>query len=397
MKTKELFSLGDLYISDFVQKGELTKERYPLSLVMDEDGAVRLPHHIPINKMFGKYWYRSALNGSMKAGLKDIVESIVSIVKPGKKWLDIASNDGTLLSYVPEYYYKIGIDPCEDSFLNEARLNSDLIIQDYFKAELMEGKKADVITSIAMFYDVVDRGQFLEDVYEVLEDDGVWVLQQSYTPLMIQQVAFDNICHEHFYYYSLFNLKKLLERHGFKVMDCQFNEINGGSFRLYVMKDVGNVQRFSSQPYRDVCKVRIDSVLAYEKELKLDEVETWDKFYTDICKLKTDVVNFILTEKAKGKTIYGYGASTKGNTLLQFFGLTSEHITAIADVSEYKHGLYTIATDIPIISEQEMRAAKPDYLLILPWHFISNFIERESLLRSQGTKFIVPCPKLQIL
>jgi NDP-4-keto-2,6-dideoxyhexose 3-C-methyltransferase len=214
---------------------------------------------------------------------------------------------------------------------------------------------------------------------------------------MIQQVAFDNICHEHFYYYSLFNLKKLLERHGFKVMDCQFNEINGGSFRLYVMKETADVSKFSSQPYRDVCKVRIDSVLAYEKELKLDSFETWDKFYSDICKLKTDVVNFILTEKAKGKTIYGYGASTKGNTLLQFFGLTSEHITAIADVSEYKHGLYTIATDILIISEQEMREAKPDYLLILPWHFISNFIEREKELRLSGTKFIVPCPKLQVL
>ena len=231
----------------------------------------------------------------------------------------------------------------------------------------------------------------------MLDDDGLWVLQLSYTPLMIEQLAFDNICHEHVYYYSLFNLKNLLEQNGFKIMDCQLNDINGGSFRVYAMKDTGNIKTFGTQPHRDICKFRVESLLEYEKTLELDSTKTWMEFFDRINGLKEITLDFIKNEKAKGKVIWGYGASTKGNTLLQYFGLNATLIDGIAERSPYKFGLKTVGTGIPIHSEDEMRKANPDYLLVLPWHFISEFVDRERDFLINGGKFIVPCPKFEII
>ena len=218
--------------------------------------------------------------------------------------------------------------------------------------------------------------------------------QCSHLPLY--NSAFDNICHEHVYYYSLFNIKSLLERNGLKVVDCQLNSVNGGSFRVYVKKQ-GHEHNFHTQPYRDVASFRVNSILEYEKTLGLDKVETWTKFYDDIIELKETTVDFIKTAKKLGKTVWGYGASTKGNTLLQFFGLDHTLIDGIAERSPYKWGLKTVGTKIPIYSEDEMRKAKPDYLLVLPWHFISEFVKREKDFLINGGKFIVPCPKFEII
>lgn len=396
---KKLIDLGKLFISDFLRPGQKQEyEPQELALVMDEDGAAHLTKHVPVNLMFGKYWYRSGTNNSMRKSLKNVVDSILEVthVKEGV-WLDIASNDGTLLSLIPKSFWRIGIDPCEDSFLTEARKHG-YIVQDYFTKEAYPiPEKADIITSIAMFYDVSKRDKFLEDLKYCLKDDGIWVLQLSYTPLMINQLAFDNICHEHYYYYSLFNLKKVLEKAGFKVMDCTLNEVNGGSFRLFVMKYGANEDKFASQPVRDVCKVRVESLVKWELSQGLDCFNTWNDFYNKIEDLKKEVVTFLRTEKAKGKTIWGYGASTKGNTLLQYFGIDYTLLTAIADRSEYKKGTYTVGTCIPITDEEEMRKTQPDYLLILPWHFITEFKERENQYLLKGGKFIVPCPKLKII
>ena len=399
---KELLTLGEIYVSDFLKEGEKSKTgKSELKLLLDDDGCVHLSTPTPVNRMFGKYWYRSGTNDSMKKGLKDIVDSILYVTKldVGDVWLDIGTNDGTLFNYVPKDFITVGIDPVEDSFKEEAEKVCDLFIQDYFSAKVFKKhyQRAKVVTSIAMFYDIVEREKFLADINEVLDDNGLWVLQQSYTPLMIKQLAFDNICHEHYYYYSLFNLQRLLEKNGFKVMDCQVNDINGGSFRLYVMKHNADERYFASQPYRDCCRLRLDSLLDYEKTLELESRWTWFDFYQDVSKLRDNILTFICGEKQRGKIIYGYGSSTKGNTLLQYFELDSTLITAIADRNPYKVGLRTVGTDIPICSEEDMRKAQPDYLLILPWHFITEFREREREYLAKGGKFIVPCPKLQII
>ncbi len=402
---KDLFTLGDLYVSDFIKDDQTPRgERVEMKLVMTEDGNVKLSKSAPLDTMYGTYWYRSGTNATMKQELKEIVDSILKIkkLKDNDLWVDIACNDGTLLSFLPSNLIRVGIDPVDDSYKVESQKNANLIIQDYFSAKTFKeskfgGLKAKVITSIAMFYDLEDPDSFIQDIKEVLDDNGIWILQLSYTPLMIKQMAFDNICHEHIYYYSLFNLKSLFERNGFKIMDCQLNDVNGGSFRVYAMKQSGDHKTFSSQPHRDVCNMRLDSLLAYEKTQNLDQSETWVNFFHDIEALKEKTVSFIKTERAKGKTVWGYGASTKGNTLLQYFGLDHTLIDGIAERSPYKFGLKTVGTNIGIYSEDEMRRAKPDYLLILPWHFLTEFIEREKQFLIEGGKFIVPCPKFEII
>lgn len=403
---KNLFTLGELYVSDFIKDNEPPRGgKVEMKMMLEEDtGAVRLEKCAPLDSMYGKYWYRSGVNQTMKNELSSIVSSIRSVIKLNENdiWVDIACNDGTLLSYIPSNIIRIGIDPVDGSFKKESEKYADLIIQDYFSYESycqskFSKQKAKVVTSIAMFYDLDDPQKFVDDVYKILDDDGVWVLQLSYTPLMIKQMAFDNICHEHVYYYSLFNMKNLLEKHGFKIVDCQLNDINGGSFRVCAMKDTANPKSFSTQTYRDVCEFRIKSLLEYEQTLNLDKVETWQHFFSQINALKETTLAFIKAEKAKGKTIWGYGASTKGNTLLQYFGLDNSIIDGIAERSMHKWGLKTVGTNIPIYSEDDMRKAKPDYLLVLPWHFIGEFVEREKQYLIQGGKFIVPCPKFEII
>jgi len=310
-------------------------------------------------------------------------------------------NDGTMFDYMPKNIIKIGVDPCDDSYKKESEKRANLIIQDYFNyynySKTKYGKlKAKVITVIAMFYDLDRPSDFLYGVNKALDDDGLLVMQMSYTPLMLKQLAFDNIVHEHIYYYSLFNIKNILEKSGFSIVDCTLNDINGGSFRVFAKKK-GFECNFHTQPYRDVANFRVNSLLEYEKTLKLDSEETWLDFYKRINELKETTVNFIKQEKEKGKTIYGYGASTKGNTLLQYFGLDNTLIDGIAERSTYKWGLKTSGTNIPIYSEEEMRKAKPDYLLILPWHFINEFKEREKDYLIGGGKFIVPCPKFEVV
>ena len=403
---KELFSLGNIYVSDFVKDNEDPRgDKIELKLILEEStGAVKLDKCAPLDNMYGKYWYRSGINHTMKKELSGIVTNILELVKLNENdiWVDIACNDGTLLSYVPKDFIRIGIDPVDDSFKRESEKHADLIIQDYFSYNVFSrskfgSHKAKIVTSIAMFYDLENPESFIDDVNKILDDDGLWVLQLSYTPLMIKQMAFDNICHEHIYYYSLFNINVLLESRGFKIVDCQLNDINGGSFRIYVMKSSSDIAKFSTQPNRDVCNFRVRSILEYEKTLKLDSEETWINFFKDINELKDKTVKFIKDEKEKGKIIWGYGASTKGNTLLQYFGLDNTLIDGIAERSFYKWGLNTVGTNIPIYSEDDMRKANPDYLLVLPWHFINEFKDRESDFLKRGGKFIVPCPKFEII
>src|SRR3990167_5152521 len=394
---KELFSLGKIYLSDFLKDGEEpTTEKVELKLIMDDDGLVRLEKTAPMNKMYGKYWYRSGINSTMKEALKDVVDSILKIqlLKHDDIWLDIACNDGTLLSYVPEKCLRIGIDPADDSYMKESYKHGE-IIQDFFSAKIFkdtyENRKASVVTSIAMFYDVPDPKQFIKDVYDILEDDGLWVMQLSYTPLMIEQMAFDNICHEHIYYYNIKTLMKLFSTY-FQIEDLDINNINGGSIRLYLRKFNPNISS-----YNTVNSLRIKSLIHYELNNHYNKEEKWISWFEEIEALKEKTVSFIKQAKSEGKTIWAYGASTKGNTLLQYFGLDNTMIDGIADRNPDKHGLRTIGSNIKIYSEEVMRIAQPDYLLILPWHFIKEFTERESEYLRKGGKFIVPCPSFQII
>lgn len=402
---KELFNLGKLYVSDFLKSDE--DPRHPpaeLKLLMEDDGFIHIESRPPLHTMWGKYWYRSSISNTMVAELKSIVESITSLIKLKENdlWIDVASNDGTLLSFVPKNLIRVGVDPADDTFKIEAEKQANVIIQDYFTAKTFKKSKfgnlrAKVLSSIAVFYDLEKPEEFIKDVAEVLDDNGLWVLQLSYAGLMHKQLAFDNCMHEHWSYVTFKVLKNLFEKNGFQIVDCQLNDINGGSFRVYAMKQNADLTKFGTQPYRDVAKFRIDSLLEYEKTLKLDEVETWENFYKDILKLKEQVLTYVKQAKAEGKKIWIYGASSKGSVLCQFFGLDNTLIDGAAERSVAKWGLRTVGTNIPIYSEDEFRKANVDLAIVLPWHFISEFIEREKEFLDRGGKFLVPCPKFEII
>jgi hypothetical protein len=403
---EQLIQLGNHYISDFIKdKSDYSnRKKYSLDVYLDKKiGAARLKEIAPSDSMWGQYWYRSGINATMTKELGNIVDEIISRVKYKDKdiWLDIACNDGTLLKQIPDNFIKLGIDPCDDSFYKEAS-QYGTIVQDYFSYDAYQkteysDKKAKIITTIAMFYDLDDANPFIEDINKVLDDNGIWVIQLSYTPLMLQQLAFDNICHEHIYYHSLNSIKNLISLHNLKIVDASLNDVNGGSIRIYMQKTSAQESSFATGPLRDVCNFRVQSLLEYENSTcDISKPEVWEEFNKKITALKEQTVNFIKEEKAKGKIICGYGASTKGNTLLQWFGLDHTLIDAIAERSPYKFGLKTIGTNIPIKSEEEVRAMNPDYMLILPWHFISEFIQREDEFLSKGGKFIIPCPQFEI-
>jgi SAM-dependent methyltransferase len=404
---KKILELGDHYVSDFMKPGAEMRETKPwsLDLYLDETiGAVRLDGVAPLDKMYGQYWYRSGINTSMTKQLGEIVSEITSRVKinDGDIWLDIACNDGTLLRQVPDNMIKLGIDPADDSYLEESSKVAE-VRQDFFSREAYDslghvGEKAKVITCIAMFYDLAEPRQFIRDAHSILADDGVFVLQMSYTPLMLKQLAFDNICHEHVYYYDLRSIRKLFASEGFVLRDCSLNDTNGGSFRVTFQKDTSDEKTFATQQVRDVCGFRISSTLAYETQAwDITDEKLWKDFGDNIASLKVQVLEFLHQAKREGKKVYGYGASTKGNTLLQLFGITADLLTAIAERSPYKFGLQTVGTNIPIVSEEEMRAANPDYLLVLPWHFIDEFVKREGDFIAKGGKLVVPCPTFQVI
>lgn len=403
-KMTPLFSLGKLYLSDFIEQSENPKyEPVELSMALaPKSGLVQLQHTVPGDVLYRKYWYKSGTNATMTNELMELAKKAQEVLpmKDGDIFVDIGCNDGTLLRFVEKNIVKIGFDP--NDFKKESIKHANLILNNYFNFKEYQkteygSKKAKIITSIAMFYDLEKPDVFVSDIRKTLDRNGLWIVQMSYLPLMLKQLAFDNICHEHLEYYSLEAMQHLLNKHAFDIVDCELNDINGGSFRIYIRHKNADPATFATAPYRDVARMRVDSILAYEKSLQLGKKKIYMDFWKDITRLKKQTVDFIKKEKKKGKTIWGYGASTKGNTLLQWFGLDNTLIDAIAERSEAKYGLKTAGTNIPIKSEADMRKAKPDYLLVLPWHFIDEFKKREQDFLKSGGKFIVPCPRFEII
>ncbi len=402
----ELFSLGNIYLSDFLPKdGSPRSEQVPLTMMLaPESGLVQLADTASFDDMYRHYWYRSGTNESMVEELKQIATSTSRLMnlKEGDVFVDIACNDGTLLSFIDPKVKRVGFDPAHNTYEEADQRRFDLFVNNYFSAKAYKEsaigtQKAKVITTIAMFYDLEDPNAFVQDIKEILDDNGLWVVQMSYLPLMLKQLAFDNICHEHLEYYSLEAFKYLLDRHGMEIVDCQLNDVNGGSFRVYIRKSGADKTTFATAPYRDVAEYRVQSILAYEQTLNLKDPQTYMDFYKKSCDLRDQTIAFMKEEKVKGKKIWAYGASTKGNTLLQWWGIDNTLIDGIAERQPMKFGLKTVGSNIPIFSDEEMRAAKPDYLLVLPWHFIESFVRREQEFLNRGGKFIVPCPRFEVI
>lgn len=356
-------------------------------------GLVQLKHAVDPDELYkNDYGYRSGLNNTMRDHLSALVKDIILYTTPddGDVVLDIGSNDSTLLrNYENKTVTKIGIDPGGEQYRKYYPEDIELVT-DYFSAEsFLEKsgeKKAKIITSISMFYDLDRPMDFVEDIRDCLHKEGIWVLEQSYLPQMLKMNSFDTVCHEHLEYYSLSQIVWMLDKYNLRAIDVEFNDINGGSFRIYVAHSGSGYV-----PERE----KIDRIL--EEEGILKTAGPFLDFNRRITENGIKLKQFLESETEKGKSIYIYGASTKGNTLLQYYGIGNDLITAAAEKNEDKWGRRTPGTNIPIISEKEARDQNPDYFLVLPWHFKEEFIKRESQFLEEGGHFIFPLPELEIV
>ncbi|MFC1504041.1 class I SAM-dependent methyltransferase [Spirochaetota bacterium] len=396
-----LIELGTMaYTGIFPQNKNQKVPTGPLSLVKCEEdatgkhcGLVQLKHNFELEELYGdNYGYRSGLNPSMVKHLGNIVRSILGLVtlSDGDLVIDIGSNDSTLLQQYPEGSCTlVGIDPTGIKFRDYYPPHIDLI-PEFFPSDLFASKygneKAKIITSIAMFYDLTDPLSFAESIYDHLDDNGIWAFEQSYMPTMLQMTSYDTICHEHLEYYALKQIKYITDKTGFHICDVQFNDTNGGSFFVIASK--------RSSSYKENIKI-ISDILQKEAELQLSTTKPFKAFEERIFRHKTDVMDFF--NDANNNTIFGYGASTKGNVILQYCGISSAHIPCIAEVNEYKFNRITPGSCIPIISESEAKSRKPDYLFVLPWHFRENILQKEQDYLKQGGRFVFPLPKLEVI
>lgn len=401
-----ILSLGEHYVSDFPAPGDPDGVKAPLELVLCRRcRLLQLKHTVPGEAMYQNYWYRSGTNQTMRTALADIANTAEHLVhlKAGDSVLDIGCNDGTLLaSYKTGGLFKIGFDPAEN-LAQFARQVADYHKLGYFEAEpfladpVLASHRPKVVTSIAMFYDLEDPNRFVSDIKKVMHPDGLWIVQMSYLPLMLKTNELGNVCHEHLEYYSLHSFEYLLHRHDFEVVDLEMNDINGGSMRAYIRNRAASPATFADETYRDLAADRVEAFRNEEARLGLDTNAPYLEFATWVDRIKNDLVGFIRNEVAQGKKVYVYGASTKGNTLLQYYGLDHTLIAGAAERNKDKFGRVTVGTRIPIVSEEAARAAKPDYFLVLPWHFLEEFQAREKEFLLGGGRFIVPMPHFTLI
>lgn len=387
---RNVLSLGELHLSAFVDPG-VTTPKYPLTLALcSHCKLVQLRHTTPAEELYEQYWYRSGTNASMTRELEGIARVAERELTFDDVALDIGCNDGTLLRAYKAGVFTVGFEPAKN-LVSFAQEDVNLVVNEFFSAGAwfarMGPTKAKVITSIAMFYDLDDPNAFVADVGEVLKDDGLWIIQMADLKSMLDRTMWDNICHEHLEYYSLIALDFLLHHHGLYVEHLEHNDVNGGSTRYYVRKDGHGLSESSA----------VTEARRLERAAGLDKPGTYEAFAARVRAETWLLTEFVAEQVAAGKKVYVYGASTKGNTLLQYAGLDHALITAAAERNPYKWGKVTVGTNIPIISEQEARAAKPGYFLVLPWHFLDEFVERESEYLAGGGAFVVPLPAFRVV
>ncbi len=391
-----IMDLGEFALCGrFPAANEPDPPRAPLVLLFCHGcGLVQLRHNFELDELFRHhYGYRSGINATMTRHLAEIAQlaSRLCDLQAGDVILDIGSNDATLLkSYAVPGLRRIGLDPTIELF--REHYPADVAASpEYFSATGFMAQsgtaRAKVITSIAMFYDLPDPHAFVADIARVLDDRGVWIFEQSYLPTMLTSQSVDTICHEHLEYYCLSQIVDLLSRHGLRVFDATLNDANGGSVRVCACHAGASFPTAS----------RVQDMLDHERKGGYLTMKPYATFRNTAFAVRDRLRNFIDEETKRGRTVYAYGASTKGNSLLQFCRLTSQSIIAAADRNPAKWGRRTPATGIPILSEDEVRRRKPDYFLVLPWHFRAEFLAREQEFLAAGGRFLFPLPQFSVV
>jgi hypothetical protein len=368
-------SLGNQFLPRFVKEADATLPRAPLDLCFCRAcGLMQLGHTTNPELLFREFWYRSGINGTMRYALEDLVRDGLSY-HHGGVWVDIGANDGYLLSCVPREFERVAFEPARNLTPDLMR-HSDRVVVDYFKALDELRGDCDVITSAAMFYDLDEPGPFIDDIRDSLTPDGVWINQLNDAPTMLEQNAFDAICHEHLCYYDIGTLRKLYERHGMTITNISHNDVNGGSMRVTAMK-TGPLAH----------PAPLGGLLEAEGP---DFAEKLEDFCQRIPRWRERMLHTL--DMHSGQT-WCYGASTKGTVLLQYLGFCQQ-FEAVADRNPEKHGLKMVGSWLPIKTEEELRAAKPPQVLVLPWAFKKEFDVREHELIRAGTVFMYPLPEI---
>jgi NDP-4-keto-2,6-dideoxyhexose 3-C-methyltransferase len=393
-RLQSVLNLGNLYVSNFADVPDSERwPRVPLDLLLCGNcGLAQLRHTTPPEWLYTHYWYKSGISATMRAALTDISRRAAHFVglEAGDSVLDIGCNDGTLLrSYDHDDVRRVGFEPAEN-LACEAAAGTDRIVPDFFSAQPVAGEQFRVVTSIAMFYDLEDPYAFVANVASVLLEEGVWVIEMHYLPAVLERNAFDAICHEHIEYYSLSSLEPLLARHGLVVADVEANDVNGGSFRVYV------VHRDSPAASVSARRERVNTMRAREQTASLLGLAAYKEFGERVRLIGIKLQEWLRNERRERRDISAYGASTKGNTLLQVFGLDHTMIRSAAERNPEKLGKYTVGTWIPIVSEAEARAHADDFL-VLPWHFMDEIEVRERDFLARGGKLIAPLPNLRVI
>lgn len=392
-KLESILSLGKLYLSEF-RTDDKKPKKFELELIVCSDcRLVQLRHTTPSHYLYtNNYGYRSGINQTMRDELEEIVKKSITHVKAPKKKLrvvDIGANDGTLISFYPNNYFRIAVDPVK-KFAKDSRKHANVVISDYFNSRSFERKagkeKVDIITAISCFYDMEDPNKFVSDVEKILAPDGIFVIQQNYLLEMLKQNAFDNIVHEHLEYYSLLSLENLLRKFGLEVFDVKVSEVNGGSFRTFIARSGTRRIRNSVITMRQA-----------EKDYKLENLTPYRQFAKRIHGNMQKLRKFVDKVTKEGKSIFIYGASTRGNTLIQYAGLDKKKIRYAVERNQEKWGTKIASVGIPIISEEEARKLQPDFMLVLPWFFKDEFLKREKDYLKKGGHFIFPLPEFEII
>lgn len=402
----EILSLGNQGLSDFIEMSNHKKiPRYPLELVLCRKcNLLQMRHTTPPDQLYTeRYGYRSGINQTTKSDLVNITEQSEKIMtlKPNDIVVDIGCNDGTLLSsYRTPGLMHVGFDPVTTFtkyFKENLKDNGPKkykLFNTYFDSALylkyFGKKKAKVVTAISMFYDLDDPNKFLKNIKEILHPNGLFIVQQNYLVGMLIQCAFDNIVHEHLEYYSLESFENLIRKHHLEVFDVEQTDINGGSFRTFIRLKGSKINRSGGLK-------RVKEMRNLEKKLFLDNTKTYFDFAKRVNKIRSSLKRFIVSQTRKGKKVYIYGASTRGNTFIQACGLDHKNIKAAAERNQDKWGKKIASTGIPIISEEQARKDCPDYFLVLPWFFRQEFLDREKEYLISGGKMIFPLPRLEIV
>ncbi|MEW6511320.1 MAG: class I SAM-dependent methyltransferase [Bacteroidota bacterium] len=398
-----VINLGEQYLQgSFVKPGKQLPplRKIPTSLVRcdpmkDERacGLLQMEHTVPPEILYSAYWYRSGTNDTMRNHLRGIVSEVLAMhFGEVTCALDIGCNDGTLLQFYSNSVAKFGIDPSDVA----QEIGEDVtVVQDIFPSpELvsrLNGRNCDVVTSIAMFYDLEDPIAFTRGVREVLAPEGLWVFEMSYMPSMLKMNSYDTICHEHLEYYSLAVIEYILGQAGMKIVNVGLNSINGGSIRCFAT----HLGTFAYK--KEEYSTQIKALRQEEFDLELDTDRPYKHFQDRINVHREELNDLLKRLKKDGKHIHIYGASTKGNTILQWCGIDHRIIDVAAERNPDKFGARTLGTDIPIVSEKESRAMKPDYYLVLPWHFKEEFLVREAETLRSGIGLIFPLPTIEII